>query len=681
MLKQFLPKLLGCCVCASACLQLRAQTLEALNITPLPAESKAQATHVRLTGTLTTTGNSDFRQLRDLCYRLASLDLSAASCPQLPDNALHSRHRLKRLLLPQDVHIIGSQAFFACDSLRGTLLIPASVTTIGDRAFAQCASLDTLCFAPESRLTGLNAYAFAGCSALVAPLALPDGLTSLADGTFYGCRRLPHVTLPRGLRQIGTNAFAGCASLAGTLVLNSELTSIGASAFDGCTSLVRIEWPKGLRQIGAAAFHGCTSLGADLALPGSLTVLGEGAFADCQGLESVVLPASVDTLRAATFAGCTHLRTLTLCATIPPRLDATALLGVDRKLLQVYVPKGCKRTYKKSEAWKDFHIVEGDFEALPHTTATQPDAPRQATTAGLIPVPAKVKPTVGRPLVWTTIGGIDAPRELENERQHAERILRERAGVTLATSKGENRIRLALTDSLSDDEAYTLVVDAHGIDIHARIVEIGGIADPSAPSPLSGLPDLSGKPFPVIDDEAGQRMIAAIEEARRTLNSRGGIIEVRATGLPADIGSPFFDRVESRLGEMFFSLNAVRGVEFGDGFAAARARGSENNDPPAPAPDGTLEHVGRISNHAGGVEGGITTGLPLIARLAFKPTPSISSEQTSVDLETNQSAPLVVRGRHDPCIVVRAVPVVESAMAFALLDLLLEHGWLLPESF
>ena len=222
---------------------------------------------------------------------------------------------------------------------------------------------------------------------------------------------------------------------------------------------------------------------------------------------------------------------------------------------------------------------------------------------------------------------------------------------------------------------------AHGIDIHARIVEIGGIADPSAPSPLSGLPDLSGKPFPVIDDEAGQRMIAAIEEARRTLNSRGGIIEVRATGLPAGIGSPFFDRVESRLGEMFFSLNAVRGVEFGDGFAAARARGSENNDPPVPAPDGTLEHVGRISNHAGGAEGGITTGLPLIARLAFKPTPSISSEQTSVDLETNQSAPLVVRGRHDPCIVVRAVPVVESAMAFALLDLLLEHGWLLPESF
>ncbi len=222
---------------------------------------------------------------------------------------------------------------------------------------------------------------------------------------------------------------------------------------------------------------------------------------------------------------------------------------------------------------------------------------------------------------------------------------------------------------------------AHGIDIHARIVEIGGIADPSAPSPLSGLPDLSGKPFPVIDDEAGQRMIAAIEEARRTLNSRGGIIEVCATGLPAGIGSPFFDRVESRLGEMFFSLNAVRGVEFGDGFAAARARGSENNDPPVPAPDGALEHVGRISNHAGGVEGGITTGLPLIARLAFKPTPSISSEQTSVDLETNQSAPLVVRGRHDPCIVVRAVPVVESAMAFALLDLLLEHGWLLPESF
>ena len=468
MFKPFLPKLFGYCVCASAFLQLPAQTLEAPNLTPLAAENKAQATHVRLTGTLTTTGNSDFRQLRDLCYRLTSLDLSAASCPQLPNNALHSRHRLKRLLLPQDLRTIGSQAFFACDSLTGTLLIPSSVTTIGDRAFAWCASLDTLRFAPESQLTGLDAYAFAGCSSLAVPLALPDGLTALPDGAFYGCRRLPHVTLPHGLQQIGTNAFAGCTSLAGTLVLNSELTSIGASAFDGCTSLVRIEWPKGLRRIGAAAFHGCTSLGADLALPASLSVLGEGAFAGCTGLESIALPATVDTLRAATFAGCTRLQSLSIGAATPPRIDATALLGVDCKRLQVYVPRGCKRLYKKSEGWKDFRIIEGDFDTPAHSITTLSDENRQPVALNLIPVPAKIIPAAGSPLVWRTIGYIDAPRELDNERRHAERILHERAGISLNKANGRNRIRLALTDSLVDDEAYTLTVDAHGVDIQGR---------------------------------------------------------------------------------------------------------------------------------------------------------------------------------------------------------------------
>ena len=213
---------------------------------------------------------------------------------------------------------------------------------------------------------------------------------------------------------------------------------------------------------------------------------------------------------------------------------------------------------------------------------------------------------------------------------------------------------------------------ARGAVVRARVVEIGGVADPTPCDPLAPPPDLSAKPLPALSDEAAAAMTAAIEAARADGDSVGGIVEVRACGLPAGIGAPFFDRVESRLGAMLLSLPAVRGVEFGDGFACARRRGSENNDRPTPSPDGDPARIGRATNRAGGAEGGITTGLPVIARLAFKPTPSVSREQRTVDPVTNAEVPLRVTGRHDPCVVPRAVPLVESAAAFALLDLLLE---------
>ncbi len=212
---------------------------------------------------------------------------------------------------------------------------------------------------------------------------------------------------------------------------------------------------------------------------------------------------------------------------------------------------------------------------------------------------------------------------------------------------------------------------ARGVAVRARIVEIGGVADPTPADPLALFPDVSGKPLPALSDGAAAAMVAAIEAARADGDSVGGVVEVRAAGLPAGLGAPFFDRVETRLGAMLLSLPAVRGIEFGDGFACARRRGSANNDRPTPSPDGALAHVGRATNRAGGAEGGITTGLPVVARLAFKPTPSIAREQTTVDLGTNEAVPIRVPGRHDPCVVPRAVPLVESAAAFALLDLLL----------
>ena len=176
----------------------------------------------------------------------------------------------------------------------------------------------------------------------------------------------------------------------------------------------------------------------------------------------------------------------------------------------------------------------------------------------------------------------------------------------------------------------------------------------------------------MLDDQAGERMQALILEAWKNLDSVGGVVECAATGLPAGLGEPMFGGVENRLAAALFGIPAVKGVEFGDGFAAARSRGSENNDP-------FVMEDGRVqteTNHAGGILGGITSGMPIVLRTAMKPTPSIAQPQRTVSLSAGENAELVIHGRHDPCIAHRAVPVVEAVTAAVLLDLLLEghHG-------
>ena len=221
---------------------------------------------------------------------------------------------------------------------------------------------------------------------------------------------------------------------------------------------------------------------------------------------------------------------------------------------------------------------------------------------------------------------------------------------------------------------------ARGVKVRARVLSVGGAADPTPVDPCGIFADVSAKPFPALSDDAAAAMVAEIESARAAADSVGGVVEVRAEGMPPGVGAPFFDRVETHLGGMLFSLPAVRGVEFGDGFECARRRGSSNNDAPVPAPGaapdaqsrtGFAAGIRRATNRAGGAEGGITTGMPVVARVAFKPTPSIASEQTTVDPATNEPKTLRVPGRHDPCVVPRAVPLVESAAAFALWDMLL----------
>ena len=216
------------------------------------------------------------------------------------------------------------------------------------------------------------------------------------------------------------------------------------------------------------------------------------------------------------------------------------------------------------------------------------------------------------------------------------------------------------------------VLEQRGITVAGHIAAIAGIEDEMpdfARVDRDALLALPEKPFPVFSHSAGEAMAQAIEAARMEADSVGGVIRCFALGLPAGVGEPMFDGVENRLAAALFGIPAVRGVSFGDGFAAAAMRGSQHNDPFIT--DGNT--VRTRTNHAGGVLGGITTGMPLVVNVAIKPTASIGREQDTVDLKEMANTTLTVHGRHDPCIVPRALPVVEAVTALTLLDMLMEE--------
>ena len=208
-----------------------------------------------------------------------------------------------------------------------------------------------------------------------------------------------------------------------------------------------------------------------------------------------------------------------------------------------------------------------------------------------------------------------------------------------------------------------------GIHILAHIAKIGKVADRPFDQVHVGDDEmniLKKADFPVLDKEAGKLMLEAIEDARQNGDSIGGIVECSAVGVPAGIGEPMFEGMENRLAAILFGIPAVKGLEFGNGFGAAELKGSENNDAFIMRED----TVQTRTNRHGGILGGITSGMPLLFRVAFKPTPSISMEQDSISLSERKEVRLSVTGRHDPCIVPRAVPCVEAATAIALYDAL-----------
>ena len=215
------------------------------------------------------------------------------------------------------------------------------------------------------------------------------------------------------------------------------------------------------------------------------------------------------------------------------------------------------------------------------------------------------------------------------------------------------------------------ILARRGVFVGAHLAAVAGIPDTPFPlRPTRALFDaVAAKPLPVLDDDAGARMRTAVEAAAADADSVGGVIECAAIGVPAGLGSPMFGGMENRLAAALFGIPAVKGVEFGAGFAAAGLRGSGNNDPFVMEDGG----IATLSNHAGGILGGITDGMPLTVRLAIKPTPSIGKPQQTVSLSRREPAELTVRGRHDPCIALRAVPVAQAVVAAVLLDMILEE--------
>ena len=215
------------------------------------------------------------------------------------------------------------------------------------------------------------------------------------------------------------------------------------------------------------------------------------------------------------------------------------------------------------------------------------------------------------------------------------------------------------------------ILARRGIQVAAHIRSIG----PAHDRPFNPMGEDDGvlasrltRPLAVLSDDVATAMLAEIEAARKEADSIGGVIECMVTGLPVGLGGPLFDGIDGRLAQAVFGIPGVKGVSFGEGFNVATLRGSQNNDPWGLVGDDVVT----MTNRAGGVAGGMTTGAPLIFSCALKPTPSIGRTQQTISIEAHAETELKVVGRHDPCIVVRAVPIVEAIAAITVLDALLD---------
>lgn len=217
------------------------------------------------------------------------------------------------------------------------------------------------------------------------------------------------------------------------------------------------------------------------------------------------------------------------------------------------------------------------------------------------------------------------------------------------------------------------ILERRGIYTGAHIESIHNIHDtPFDPVNLSrdDILNLRRKEFPVLNDKKGEAMKKDIEKAREALDSLGGVVECSTINVPAGIGSPIFDGLENSISQLVFGIPAVKGIEFGAGFDCAKMLGSENNDEFYVDEQG---HVLTKTNYHGGILGGISSGMPITLRVAFKPTPSIAKPQATIDYSAMKNEIINIKGRHDPCVVPRAVPCVEAAVNIAILSNMIDY--------
>ncbi|MHA1606105.1 MAG: chorismate synthase [Candidatus Freyarchaeota archaeon] len=286
--------------------------------------------------------------------------------------------------------------------------------------------------------------------------------------------------------------------------------------------------------------------------------------------------------------------------------------------------------------------------------------------------------TTGAPIcmiVWNTDVDSSVYYEIKDKPRpgHADYTARVRYGG-FNDFRGGGRFSGRVTVSLvmGGAVAKKVLEEVLGVRVEAYTIKIGGVSAPEVSD--EGIAERYGNPVRCPDPDAAARMVKVIEKARSQGDSVGGVVECRVTGLPPGVGNPIFNSLEGDLSKALFSIPAVKAVEFGSGVKAADMWGSSHNDP-FRLEDGK---VVTESNNAGGILGGISTGMPIKCRVTFKPTPSISKPQKTVDLSRMEEVFIRVKGRHDPCIVPRAVPVVEAVVSMVLVDHAITLGLIPP---
>ena len=215
----------------------------------------------------------------------------------------------------------------------------------------------------------------------------------------------------------------------------------------------------------------------------------------------------------------------------------------------------------------------------------------------------------------------------------------------------------------------------HGIQIRAWVEQVGNISI-AVPQRLPTIGEIDSTPVRCPDREQAEKMISLIERVRKEKDTIGGIIRAECHHVPAGIGEPVFEKIDAELAKAMLSIPAVKGFEVGSGFSAATMRGSLHNDPF----HSKASRIQTTQNNSGGIQGGITNGMPITFRVAFKPVATIFMEQDTVDSEMNNTT-IAPKGRHDPCVVPRAVPIVESMAALVILDMLMRQRSIRPQAF